>query len=462
MKALSVVILAAGAGTRMKSALPKVLHPLSGKPMLAYLLAAAISLKPQQIVVVIGRKGEEIKKFLQDKGSNISWVVQEKQLGTADALRKAENKLKNFSGDVLILCGDTPLLQTATLKNFVGFHRRGKSVLTVLTVNKEAPFGYGRILHSEDGRVIGIVEEKDADSLQRRIKEVNSGVFCLDNLSLWPVLKKIKADNLKKEYYLTDAVGLLAGQGRPVKSFLAGDEQELLGINSRKELAIAESVIQRRITENLMRSGVTIIKPETVYIELGVSVGRDTVILPGSILIGSTKIGSGCRIGPYSYIEDSILGKQVEVRASFLYKAEISDQVKVGPYSHLREKSVLKRNVRVGNFTEVKKSVIGSGTKVSHLSYIGDAALGKKINVGAGVITCNYDGRNKHHTDIGDGVFVGSNVNLVAPLKIGRQAVIGAGSTITDDIPAYGLALARSLQIVKKNWVKKRRKKTDA
>jgi len=431
MKKLAVVILAAGEGTRMKSALPKVLHTVAGRPMIEWVLAATSWLKPAKIVVVVGNHAQQVKEALG--GQPLLICQQKERLGTAHALKQAAKFFLSFRGDVLVICGDTPLVESATLKQLVAAHRAGNNAATVLSAKAINPFSYGRINRSQSGDVVGIVEEKDCTAQQRLISEINSGMYCFSPL-IWQALSKIKNNNAKREYYLTDAISILHAMGKRVDAKMLASMDEIMGINDRINLADAETIARKKTLNALMRAGVTIENPLTTIIGPDITIGADTVIRSGSIITGKCSIGANCEIGPYSVVSDSAVG----------------DGCKVGPFAHLRPGTVLKTGAKVGNFCEVKKSVVGCGSKVNHLSYIGDAVLGSDVNIGAGTITCNYDGKNKFKTTIGDRAFVGSNTNFVAPVTVGAGALIAAGSTITENIPKGMLAIARARQINKK------------
>jgi len=451
MKNIAVVVLAAGEGTRMKSELPKVLHEVCGKPMISWVLESVQGLKPRDIFVVVGHKSQVVRENIS--GDGISFIEQKKQLGSGHALMQVEKRLSGWHGSILVLCADTPLIKADTLAALLKFHCGEDNAATVLSVTNENPFGYGRIVRSPLGQVEKIVEEKDASPDVRRIKEINSGIYCFESPAVWGTLKKIKPENIKREYYLTDALDILNSLGKKTGAFLIKDAGEVLGVNSRAELAVAEKVKRAEILERLMVSGVTIVDPRNTYISVDARIGRDSIIYPGTIVEGKSEIGSGCRIGPFTFVSDSELGNGVEARSAYIYGSKVGDGAKIGPFTHIRPGTVIKTNVRVGNFSEVKNSVLDEGSKVNHLSYIGDATLGKKVNVGAGTITCNYDGFKKHRTVIGDRSFIGSNVNLVAPVTVGRDVVIGAGSTITEDIPSKSLAIARARQVNKKRKI---------
>ena len=443
-KTLNVVILAAGEGTRMKSETPKVLHPVAGHPMIKWVLEAVFALHPEHVYVVVGHQSDKVKEALKDE--KCTFVTQSQQLGSGHALQQVAKHLKSHHGDILVLCGDTPLVTHETLQKLIKVHHHEQNAATILSANVAHPFGYGRIYRMPSGLVYGIIEEKDATQEQKQIKEINSGIYCFSSPQIWSALKKVTPGNSKKEYYLTDTIAILAEDKGNVGAFHEAELDEILGVNTRADLSHAERVMRERILNSFMLAGVTIIDPASTYISRGVVVGRDTVIYPGTIIEGKTTIGERCHLGPYSMIQHSTIGNDTEVKYSCVTEAVLHDKVTVGPFAHLRPGTVLKQQVKVGNFSEVKKSVIEAGSKVNHLSYIGDATLGRDVNVGAGTITCNYDGVQKHKTVIGDRVFVGSNVNLVAPVTIGADALLGAGSTITDDVPVKNLAIARERQ----------------
>jgi bifunctional UDP-N-acetylglucosamine pyrophosphorylase/glucosamine-1-phosphate N-acetyltransferase len=447
MKKIAVVILAAGEGTRMKSATPKVLHTVAGRPMLEWVVSAVSGLKPAKTVVVLGHHSQLVADSLSGKPVLLS--QQKERLGTAHALKQAAKHLKNFKGDLLVICGDTPLVSGATLEKLVASHSADGNAATILSANAPEPYGYGRINRLEDTTVAGIVEEKDCNPQQRLISEINSGMYCFSSPLIWPVLSKIKNKNAKKEYYLTDAIEILRGMGKRVDAKMLASIDEIMGVNDRAGLAVAEGLARRKILRALMLGGVTVENPETTTVGPDVTIGADTVLKSGSVITGECSLGTNCEIGPYTSINNTVMGNGCSVVHSFVTDAVLENDVHVGPFAHLRPGTVLKTRSKVGNFSEVKKSVVGYGSKVNHLSYIGDAELGNDVNVGAGTITCNYDGKNKFKTVIHDGAFIGSNTNLVAPVTVGAGALIAAGSTITEDIPAGMLALARARQVNK-------------
>jgi len=454
MKGLGVVILAAGLGKRMNSTLPKVLHPLGGIPLLQRVLRAARSLDPQKIVVVIGHGADEVRRVCGDR--NITWVLQARQLGTGDAVRCTEAVWRDFSGDLLILSGDVPMISRRSLESVLREHRKQRATLTLVTATVEKPSGYGRVLRNEKGELAGIVEEIDADESQRRIKEVNAGIYVASSDFLFAALEGLTTRNRQGEYYLPDVARVALRDGKKVKTVEVAEAQEILGVNTREELATMEKALQEKINRRWMEAGVTLRDPQTTYIEEGVAIGRDSVIGPSTHLLGRTVIGERCRIDGNAYVTDARLGNEVHLKFSVVLSGcNIKDHVEVGPFAHLRPGTVLERNVTIGTFVEVKESLVGEGTKANHLAYIGDATVGKETNIGAGTITCNYDGFEKHQTTIGNRVQIGSNTQLVAPVAVGDDAYIGAGSTITKDVPAGMLALSRTEQKNVKGWVKR-------
>lgn len=447
-----VIILAAGKGTRMKSELPKVLHPLCGVPMIQYVVWEAKKVTPEKPLVVIGYKAEMVSAALGDQAE---YVVQENQLGTGHAIMVAAPRLKEFSGDLIVLYGDTPLISAETMRKLLAGHRREKAAVTVLTAEVEDPTGYGRIIRADGGDILKIVEEKDATEAEKRISEVNTGIYCFHFPELVRVISKLAPQNAQGEYYLTDAVALLVGEGKRVAAMKCDHPREILGPNDRKALAETERLLRDSILARWMEEGVTIVDPAATYIDPRVIIGADTRINPGTFLYGETSIGANCLIGPYSELTDCAVGNGSRIRFTVAEGAQIGDGVTVGPYAYLRPGTILETDSKVGDFVEVKNSRVGKGSKVPHLSYIGDCQIGTGVNIGAGTITCNYDGVSKHPTFIKDGAFIGSNTNLVAPVTVGEKALIGAGSTITKDVPDRALGIARSHQINKENWVKK-------
>ncbi|MDO4589101.1 MAG: bifunctional UDP-N-acetylglucosamine diphosphorylase/glucosamine-1-phosphate N-acetyltransferase GlmU [Fusobacterium sp.] len=447
---LKTLILAAGKGTRMKSELPKVIHKVNGIPMISKIIKVLNGLEPEENILILGHKKEEVLKVV---GEEADYVVQTEQLGTGHAVIQAKEKLADYDGDVMILCGDTPLLREETLRNLYNFHKESKAVTTILTSIYENPFGYGRIV-KENGLVKAIVEEKEANEEIKKIKEVNAGVYCFNSKELFKALSKINNNNEKGEYYLTDVIGIQVGEDKKVQSFVLEDNMEILGVNSKVELAQASEVLRARKNLELMENGAILIDPKATYVEEDVKVGKDTVIYPGAVLQGNTLIGENCEIIGTTRIIDSVLGNNIRIESSVIEESKIDDYVTMGPFAHLRPKSHLKEKVHIGNFVEVKKSTLEKGVKAGHLTYLGDAQVGEDTNIGAGTITCNYDGKNKFKTVIGKNSFIGSDSMLVAPVNIGENSLVGAGSVITKDVPENSLAVARSKQIIKNDWRK--------
>ncbi len=451
-------MLAAGKGKRMKSSLPKVLHPILGKAVISYVIDAIKRVNPERTVVVIGHGSEEIEKTLNSY--RLEYVIQSEQLGTGHAVLSAKDVLKGFNGHILVLNGDSPLVRPETLKRFITSHLKTKNSLSILTANLENPTGYGRLIRNSKGDVLEIVEERDASSKEKVITEINSGIYCVESRLLWRILEKVRRNNYQKEIYLTDIVYLSSSAGERVNGFLIKDAEEVLGINNRVELTTAEGIMRERVNDHMMMSGITIINPQDTYISSQVSIGFDTIIYPNTYIFGDTRVGKRCRIGPSVWIEDSRIGEGVIVNfSSFISKSIIEDDARVGPFAHIRPESKIFKGAKIGNFVEIKKASIGLGSKVPHLSYVGDASIGQRVNVGAGTITCNYDGFDKYETVIENDVFIGSDTMLVAPIKIGQGATTGAGSTITKDVPPFSLAIERSKQVSIINWKRKPRDK---
>lgn len=459
MSVNAALILAAGKGTRMKSGLAKVLHELAGRPMLAWPLAAAQEAGAAELVVVAGHQAEQVRACLAGV-AGVRIALQEEQLGTGHAVACALPELAAQSGTVVILCGDTPLLTGETLRRLAAAHSAAGAAVTVLTARLDDPHGYGRIVRGSDCGVLKIVEQKDATPQEAAIDEINSGIYCMDIPFLRAHIDRIGSDNAQKEYYLTDLVAIAVAEGRGCVAVTAADPQEIMGVNDRRHLAEAAVLLRRRINRRLMEDGVTLIDPEHTYIDAGVTVGADTVIWPGCVLRGASVIGQGCILESNLLISDSSIGDNCHLKSgSVLTEAVLHSDVAVGPMAHLRPGSVLHDHVKVGNFVETKKAVMAEGAKASHLTYLGDAEIGRETNIGCGTITCNYDGVRKHRTVIGDNVFVGSDVQLVAPVTIGDNALIAAGTTVTRDVPSDSLAIARTPQANKEGW---RLRKKDA
>jgi bifunctional UDP-N-acetylglucosamine pyrophosphorylase/glucosamine-1-phosphate N-acetyltransferase len=434
----------------MKSAQPKVVHPVAGRPMVTFPVDRARQLGCQPTVLVVGHGAEAVQALLADHP--VSFAVQDEQLGTGHALLCARQALQGFAGTLLLLCGDVPLLRDETLEQLIAEHEKNHAAVTVLTAQLAEPFGYGRVLREGD-EVLGIVEEKDASREQKLIREINTGIYAFEAPFVFEALSGVGCENAQREYYLTDVLAAARSAGRRVGAVVLEDADEAMGINDRVQLAQASTVMRRRINERLMREGVTLVDPEQTYIEPQVEIGADTLIYPGVCLGGATRIGSGCLIEAQVTIRDCRLDDNIHVKAgSVLEGSQIGPETAIGPMAHLRPGTVLAGHNKIGNFVETKKSYIGLGSKASHLTYIGDAELGANVNIGCGTITCNYDGVNKHKTIIEDDVFVGSDTQFVAPVRIGRNSLIGAGSTITKDVPANALALSRSEQKIVPEW----------
>lgn len=453
MREMVAVILAAGKGTRMKSSLPKVLHSVGGKPMLRHVMEAARGAGAARTVVVVGFGGEQVAEAM---GQGAEYVTQAEQLGTGHAVMQTKDCLRGFNGTLLLLCGDTPLLTSATLRELCRIHSETAAAATVLTAVLQDPSGYGRILRGADGGVCGIVEQKDATAEQRAIREINTGIYCFEAEPLFKALDGLTCENVQREYYLTDVLAILARSGHKVGAVEGAGFEETLGINSRVQLADAEAVLRRRKLQELMENGVTVMDPSSTFIDASVSIGQDTVIYPFTWIEGETVIGGNCRIGPNTRISDSVLGEAVTLHFSYAHECRIHDGVTVGPYVHLRPDTELLSGVKVGNFVEIKNTRVGTKSKVPHLSYIGDTDMGAGVNIGSGTITVNYDGKKKHRTTIGDDAFIGCNTNLVAPVSVGDGAYIAAGSTITKDVPARALGVGRARQMNIAGWVDKK------
>ncbi len=444
------VILAAGKGTRMKSALPKVLHRVGGKPMLAHVLAAAKQAGAARCVTVIGFGAAAVEEQI---GPASEFVIQAEQLGTGHAVMQAKAALGDYAGTVMVLCGDTPLLTADLLGRLHAAHREAGAAATVLTAKMADPGAYGRVIRDGAGRVAKIVEQKDASPAELAVNEINTGIYCFECQPLLAALDGLTCDNKQGEYYLTDVIGMFVAQGAKVWALTAEDDRDTLGINSRLQLAEAEKILRRRKLKELMDSGVTIMDPDSTFIDAGVSIAADTVIYPFTWLEGATTIGSGCAVGPNTRLTDTTVGDNTTIHFSYAHECMVGNGVTVGPYVHLRPASALADGVKVGNFVEIKNSSVGRGSKVPHLSYIGDTDMGSGVNIGSGTITVNYDGKKKHRTVIEDGAFIGCNTNLVAPVTVGRGSYIGAGSTITKDVPPDALGVARARQANIEGWV---------
>ena len=454
---IDVLILAAGLGTRMRSSLAKVLHRLDGRPLVNHVCRTATALAPQKINVVIGHQGEDVKRAVLEElnEQHVNFVWQKEQLGTGDAVNSAREFLENEDSTLVVLSGDVPIIRAETLAALVQQHHthRGKgAACTILTVTLENPSGYGRIVRGDEGLFEKIVEEKDATDEQREINEINSGIYCFDTKKLFDALRGVKNNNQQGEYYLTDVPGLLRDAGEDVSLYRHHDSYEVEGVNNRAQLADLENILRRRTVKRMMLDyGVSFIDPKSAYISEDTSIGNDTTIYPNVIIEGDTIIGDGCIIRSGTRISNSRIGRGVEIRDNcVITNAEVGDGCKVGPFAHLRPMSRMEDESHVGNFVEMKKTVLGRKSKANHLTYLGDANIGENTNIGAGTITCNYDGKNKHATDIGNGVRIGSDTMLVAPVKIGDGAVTGAGSVVTKDVEADNLVVGAPAKSIKK------------
>jgi len=447
-----VIILAAGKGTRMKSKLYKVLHPVAGKPMVEHIMDQVEKTDPSEIVTIVGHGAEAIKGHLGDRSQ---YALQEEQLGTGHAVMQAQDILEGKTGTTLVITGDTPLLTAETLVNLFDYHQGKNASATILTAHAEDPTGYGRIIRDHLGIVEKIVEQKDATDEEARVQEINTGTFCFDNEALFSALAKIDTNNAQGEYYLTDIIEIMKKEGKTIAAYQMTDFEEAMGINDRFALAEANKIMHRRLNKMHMLNGVSFVDPDSTYIDEGVMIGSDTVIEAGVHLKGKTIIGEDCIIGAHSEIVDSVIGDQVKIVQSVIEQSVIHNAADVGPYAHIRPKTEIGERVHIGNFVEVKNTSIDEDTKVGHLTYVGDATLGKDINVGCGVVFVNYDGKKKHQTVIGDHVFIGSSSNLIGPVNIAQNTMIAAGSTITYDVKEYDLAIARAKQENKEGYAKK-------
>jgi len=453
---LHVVILAAGQGTRMKSSLPKVLHRISDLALIDYVLRAADAVAPASTTVVVGHRADVVREHLRTR-PRIEFALQEPQLGTAHALQTTEQVLAGRTGTVVLLSGDVPLLSPNTLRRLVDTHRGANAAATVVTATVERPYGYGRIVRT-DGRIARIVEERDASPTERQIREINSGIYAFDLAPLFESLRGIASQNAQGEFYLTDLIAIYRRRGLSVETLLIENSQEIRGINSRTELAEVSGLLRQKKNEELMGAGVTLVDPATTYIDPDVEIGADTVIHPGVVLEGQTRIGAACEVRAHVRITDSTLGDRVTIdNFCVLVGARVADGAAIGPFAHLRPETVVGEKAKIGNFVELKKTTMGPGSKASHLSYLGDATIGAGVNVGAGTITCNYDGTRKHPTVIEDGAFIGSDSQLIAPVTIGKGAYVAAGSSITGDVPPGALGIGRGQQVNKEGWVARKK-----
>ncbi|MDC0832968.1 N-acetylglucosamine-1-phosphate uridyltransferase [Geitlerinema sp. FC II] len=444
---VAVAILAAGRGTRMKSSLPKVLHPLGGRSLVERVLESLSSIAPERIFVIVGYEGERVKQAL-DRYSNVEFVEQAEQLGTGHAVQQLLPHLDGFRGDLLVLNGDVPLMRPQTLESLLKTHRDRDNAATLLTAQHPNPQGYGRVFCQGNNLFQQIVEHRDCTDAQKQNPRINAGIYCFDWPKLSQILPKLQTNNDQGEYYITDAVNYLD----PVTVVDVEDYQEILGINDRKQLAAAYDILQTRLKDAAMASGVTLIDPHSVTLDDTIVLEPDTIIEPNTHIRGHSVIGSGSRIGPGSLIENSTIGRNVTVLYSVVSDSIVAEGSRVGPYAHLRGRADIGEGCRIGNFVEIKQTQVGAKTNIAHLSYLGNATLGERVNIGAGTITANYDGFNKHPTHIGSRTKTGSNSVLVAPVNIGEDATIAAGSVITEDVPDDSLAIARSRQTIKAGW----------
>lgn len=448
------VILAAGMGTRMKSKMPKVLHKVCGKPLSKWVMDASKAAGADKVCAVVGHKAETVKEVL---GDVCEFALQAEQKGTGHAVMQAIDVIKNSKGEVVILNGDTPLITAETINKAIEYHKNNGNQATVITAILDDATGYGRIVRDNDGSVLKIVEQKDASEEEKKINEVNSGMYVFDAQSLVYALDKITPNNAQGEYYLTDTLEILLSAGKKIGGYAISDNDEIRGINDRVQLNEAEKIMQKRINEYHMRNGVTMRNPESVYIEDGVEIGNDTEICQNVTIKSGTKIGSDCVIGSGSMLDRAVIHDGVDVLSSVILESEVDEGTHVGPFAYIRPNCHVGKEVKVGDFVELKNSNIDDGTKISHLTYIGDSDVGKRVNFGCGTVTCNYDGKKKYRTTIGDDCFVGCNTNFVSPINVGDGVYIAAGSTITEDIPENSLSIARARQVNKEGWKDKRK-----
>ncbi len=454
-KMIFSIILAAGEGTRMKSKLPKVLHKICGKPLLSHVINTAKSSGIDKNIVIIGNRSDLVRNTIEEVIFVEQPMGEGVPYGTGFAVMQAKDFIEDDS-HVLILYGDTPLITSETINSLIEFHKDGNYEATVLSADFDDPTGYGRIIRDTNGNVESIVEHKDASDLQRNIKEINSGIYCFNGKSLKLALDRLNNNNVQNEYYITDAIKILNDLELRVGGYKILDNEEIFGINSRQQLAEAEKVMRKRINNYHMANGVTIIAPDNTYIDADVRIERDTIIYPGVIIEGKTSIGEDSIIGQNSRIVDSAIGNNVEIQISTILESKVDDNAHIGPYAYLRPNSDIGKNVKIGDFVEVKNSKIGENSKASHLSYIGDAIVGKGVNIGCGTVFVNYDGMKKHKTIVQDNVFIGCNTNLVSPVEVEEGAYIAAGSTITERVPKDSLSIARARQVNKEGWVEKK------
>ena len=460
MNNISFIILGAGLGKRMKSNLAKVLHPVAGIPMILYPVDVARCFHPQKIIVVIGFQADKVSSILPP---DVDTVYQAEQKGTAHAVSLAFEALDNYRGKVVVLCGDVPLITKGLIEDLLDFHKGNRAVVTVLTASVEDPSGYGRIVRDGNGDIMRIVEDSDASRDIKRIDEINTGMYIFESEFFTKIIQEVKAENRQGEFYLTDTIEIARKKGLRVCAFKTDRVEEVMGVNTRMDLACAENIMRQRINKSHMLNGVTIINPLETYIERDVRIGQDVVIYPGVFLQGDTAIGEGTVIYPHTRVINSCIGKNVIIKDScVIEESRIDDEVQIGPFARIRPGTKINPRARIGNFVELKKVTMGEGSKANHLTYLGDAEVGKDVNIGAGTITCNYDGWDKHRTIIGNRVFVGSDVQMVAPVKIEDDVFIAAGTTVTRDVPSGSLAIGRVDQKNIEGWVHRRRKNKEA
>ena len=452
------IILAAGKGTRMKSKYPKVVHKVCGKEMVNHIIDVSKKSGVKDVVAILGHESDVVKNILPE---DTMIAMQTEQLGTGHAVKMAKEYI-NDEDTIVILCGDTPLIKEETLKRLFDYHIENEYTATVLTTKVDNPTGYGRVIRDENGDLLKIVEQKDGNAEELAVNEINSGIYCFKGQMLRESLDLLDNNNAQGEYYLTDTIKILRDKGFKVGAFNGSTIEELMGVNSRVELAKAEALMRKRINEQHLVNGVTIIDTATTYIEADVKIGSDTIIYPGVMLHGNTKIGNECIIGMNSSITNSTIGNNTEVKNSTIIDSNVGDNTTVGPYAYLRPKSNIGNNVKIGDFVEVKNATIEDNSKASHLSYIGDAHVGKDVNIGCGVVFVNYDGKNKFKSEVKDGAFIGSNSNLVAPVVVEEKGYVATGSTITDNVPEGALAIARERQVVKEGWVEKKAQRDES
>lgn len=452
---VKVLILAAGQGTRMKSNQSKVLHKVLGKSLVEYPIKAAQEIGAEEVCLIVGHKAEDVQKTL---GDNVSYVLQKEQLGTGHAVMQATEFIKD-ADEVIILCGDTPLITSDTLSKMLEFHHQNKNAATVLSAYMKDPTGYGRIVRDSSNKLVKIVEQKDANEQEKAICEINGGIYTFNGPLLIEALSKLTNNNVQKEYYLTDTIEILLAEGHLVDAVAIDECDDIAGVNSRVQLSQVTQVMKRRINEKHMAQGVTLVDPENTYIESDVVIGKDTIVEPGCMIQGKTTIGEGCHIGYHTKLNNMTIKDHVDIEISVLTDSFVDEGTHVGPFAYVRPHSHIGKNIKVGDFVEVKNATIGDGTKISHLTYVGDADVGQHVNFGCGTVVVNYDGEKKHRTTIGDHAFIGCNTNLVSPVTVEENAYTAAGSTITKKVPANSLAIARAKQENKENWVSKKRNK---